>query len=207
MPSLRLVLILITAVCLAAPILATPEGQGAAKSKGKAGAKAASKEEEEMAAMMKLAAPGPQHEQLKKMAGTWKVSNKSWFQPGEPVVSQGTATSEMILGGRFLRETHKGDFNGMPFEGFGLTGYDNFKKEYVGVWMDNFGTGVMTSHGTMDATGKLLTMYAEYDDPMSGGKKKVKMVTKLESDTRHVFSMYDLGGGKENLQMEITYTR
>src|SRR5262249_52979692 len=97
-----------------------------AKPAAKAAAKAAPMSEDQMMAeMMKLATPGPYHEMLKKFAGSWKTETKMWMGPGEPQVSEGTAEASMILGGRFLKQEAKGNFMGQPFEGFGLTGYDN----------------------------------------------------------------------------------
>jgi len=36
---------------------------------------------------------------------------------------------------------------GMPFEGMGLDGYDNASKEYISIWIDNMGTGIMYMKG------------------------------------------------------------
>ena len=44
-----------------------------------------------------------------------------------------------------------------PFQGLGFTGYDNHPKKYVGVWIDNMTTSIMTSSGTFDAGGKTFT--------------------------------------------------
>jgi hypothetical protein len=31
---------------------------------------------------------------------------------------------------------------GMPMSGFGMTGFDNTRKQYVGTWADTFGTSI-----------------------------------------------------------------
>jgi uncharacterized protein DUF1579 len=198
----------ILAIALMAAVgagVTAPEAVNAAKSKAKAAAAPSEKEMED--AMMKAAQPGPQHEFLKKFAGDWKASVKSWMGPGEPQVSEGSAHSEMILGGRFLQEDFKGNFMGQPFEGHGLTGYDNPGKKFVGTWVDSMTTGVMTSAGSLDKTGKVLTASATYTDPMTGKPGKSRMVTKIVDDNNHVFEMYGMHEGKEVKEMEITYTR
>jgi hypothetical protein len=161
-----------------------------------------------MEMMMKAAAPGPMHELLKPMAGNWKTTAKSWMQPGaEPQVSEGTCESTWILGNRYLQSTYKGDMGGMPFEGVGIMGYDNMKKEFVSTWMDNMGTGVAMSEGTADASGKVLTMKSMMGDPQTGKMVPYKFVTKVMDENTYTMTMMNLKGGKEQTEMEITYTR
>ena len=80
--------------------------------------------EAQMAEMMKYANPGPQHEKLKAMVGTWDATIKSWSGTPEPMVSTGVMKNEMMLGGRLLESEFKGKWMDQPFEGYGLTGYD-----------------------------------------------------------------------------------
>ncbi len=42
------------------------------------------------------------HERLKPFEGTFKAEVKMWMGPGDPMVSTGTMTSTLELGGRFL---------------------------------------------------------------------------------------------------------
>ena len=157
--------------------------------------------------MMKLATPGPQHAQLMKKAGTWKTVTKAWMGPGDPTVSEGSATYTPILGGRFLEESVKGTFNNMPFEGFGITGYDNQHQEYVNVWMDTLGTAATVSRGKMDASGKVLTMNTEFEDPTSGKKAPMRMVTKFVDDDHQLFEVITNYDGKDVKELEVTYSR
>jgi hypothetical protein len=163
--------------------------------------------EAQMAAWAKLAEPGPNHEFFKSMAGTWKAVTKSLMGPGEPQTSEGTAVYTVKLGGRFVTEEFRGTFDGKPFEGFGVFGYDNQHQEFVSTWVDSMGTGILMSKGKLDPSGKVLTMLSEYEDPMSGQKKMMRMVTTIVDPNRHVFAMYDGHGENETKMMEITYTR
>jgi len=159
-----------------------------------------------MAAMMKLAAPGPQHAALQAMEGGWKAVVKSYNAPGEPAVSEGVSENRMILGGRYLEQRFQSTMMGQPFEGYGLTGYDNAAHRYTYLWVDNMSTSLMTGGGTMDETGKTLTATATMPGP-NGTPMESRIVTKIVDADTHVFSMYGLMGGKEQLMMEITYTR
>jgi hypothetical protein len=58
----------------------------------------------------------------------------------------------------------------------------------------------------MDETGKVLTSTASMPGP-DGKPMESRMVTKIVDANTHDFSMYGLMGGKEQLMMEITYTR
>ena len=69
-------------------------------------------------------------------------------------------------------------------------------------------TAVMTSEGTFDAAGKVMTSWGTMDDVMAGKTVKVKsIVTVTDADT-HVMEMYGPGpDGKDFKNMEIRYTR
>jgi len=165
------------------------------------------KHDQMMEAMMKMAMPGPMHDLLKPMAGTWKATTKSWMAEGEPAVSEGTSENTWILGNRYLQTTFHGAFGGMPFEGYGLTGYDNQKKEFVSVWADNMGTGIAFSDGSADPSGKVLTMSSMMNDPATGKPVPYKMITKVADENLYSMSMITVKDGKEHTEMEITYTR
>src|SRR5215510_6178115 len=91
--------------------------------------------------MAKLAAPGPQHERFKKLAGDWNLTVKWTMDPSQPMqVTNSTSTITTLLDGRYCQEQTTGEMMGKPFQGMGLTGYDNALKKYVGVWIDNMGT-------------------------------------------------------------------
>jgi hypothetical protein len=160
-------------------------------------------------AWMKVAAPGAQHQRLAQLEGTWTASTKMWMAPGAPAeVSAGTATYKMILGGRYLREKVEAQMMGMPFEGFGYTGYDNLQGAYVASWVDNFGTGIMISQGSWDDATSSLVMTGEAPDPVSGKSITMRMVTRIVDANTHIAEFYQPGpDGQEFKGMEITYTR
>ena len=163
---------------------------------------------------MKHAQPGKFHAHLEPLVGRWTQSVKMWMAPGAPpVVSTGTTESKWILGGRFLlqevKEDVKGDMDHPPFEGAGLIGYDNFKKKYTSVWVDNMGTAIMTSLGTCDDSGKVFTMIGRHDDVFTGRlDQKFKAITRIVDNDTLIDEMYVTGpDGKEFKMLEITYTR
>ncbi len=166
--------------------------------------------EEMMKKMETLATPGPEHRALASMAGQWDTEARTWMAGPDapPMVSKGACTSKMILGGRFLQDELSGEMAGKKFNGRGLFGYDKFNQKFVNVWIDDMGTGIFTSEGTADSSGKVITLMGRMDDPMTGEKQKpVKMITRILSPDKHVFEMHDLALGEKSKVMEITYIR
>ncbi len=169
----------------------------------------AKEQQEMMDAMTKAATPGPNHKLLASMAGEWTIVNRMWMDPGAPPTeSKGTASYEMMMGGRYLHGHYKGVMMGMPFEGVGVTGYDNVSQKFQALWIDNFGTGIMYMTGTYDPNAKALTFVTDMDDPMQPGTKVgIREVIRLLSPDQRVMEMYQNRSGKEMKMMEITYTR
>ena len=193
-----------------------PAAKGAAPPAAKPGEPSPEDMAKMMEAFQKAATPGEHHAKLKPLAGKWSFVTKARMGPDQPwEESKGKAEYKWILGGRILvqevkAEPSPGDamMGGAPFEGFGLTGYDNMTKEYWNVWGDNYGTGVMMSTGSADPSGKTFTYTGEYNDPMTGEAKTARSVLKIAGDDKLVFEMYNKGpDGKEYQMLEVTYTR
>ena len=112
------------------------------------------------------------------------------------------------MDGRYVQETAEGMFNGMPFHGMGVYGYDNMEKKYVTSWVDNMGTGIMSTKGDASDDGKTMTFTGMGDDPMSGKEVPMRSVIHWMGKDQYHFEMYGPGpDGKEMKMMEITYTR
>lgn len=164
--------------------------------------------DEMMSAMAAESAPGKEHEALKPMLGSFTCSTK-FHAPGmPPMESTGTVERKWILGGRYMAEEFKGNAMGMPFEGFGITGYDKLQKFYHSYWIDSMATGTWTQTGTADATGKNFTFAGENFDPITKAKKKGKSTTQVISNDKHDMKMFSVGAdGKETLEFEMSCTR
>jgi hypothetical protein len=171
--------------------------------------KAAGDEAEMMEKMMALAAPSEAHKKLEMMAGTFTTKVKMWMDPAAPPQeSEGTSENRMVLGGRWLEQRYEGTFMGGPFSGIGLTGYDNFKKQYIGMWMDTASTSSMMTTGTAGADGKTMTFTGTMDDPMTGTATQMKEVVTIVDADHHNFEMWMSGpDGKMHKAMEISYIR
>lgn len=169
----------------------------------------AAEQEKAMAEMMKLATPGEHHGHLKQFEGSWKAKTTMWMDPAAPPeTSEGTMVNKWVLGGRFLHQEFKGTFAGQPFEGMGLWGYDNAKGKYVATWSDTMGTMIMMIEGKCDGGGKSWEMSGQMWDPMTKKDMKFRETLKVDSPTKHTFTMYMPGpDGKEMKSFEIVYEK
>ena len=155
-----------------------------------------------VSAQPELPKPGPEHEMLKKMEGTWDLTMK--FGGGE---SKGTVTYKMDLGGLWLTGSLESELFGAKFQGKSIDGYDATRKKYVGVWVDSMSNSPMLMEGTFDKEKKTLTMTG--DGPgMDGTTIKMKNVTTWTSADSMTFELFViLPDGKEMKNMTIVYTR
>lgn len=168
---------------------------------------------EQQAAMQKaqmLGTPGPNHGALGPLTGNWTATARGWMKPGDkPMESQGMAVHSWVLGGRFLKQEYRGNWNGQPFEGLGYTGYDNVRNEYQSTWMDNMMTGIIKVTGTFDPASKTLKQSGTFGCPMTGEKDMwQRSEWKINDNDTNTYTGYSKGpDGKEFKSMEIVYKR
>ncbi len=209
----KITTILAIAVCMAAGA----QAQNAAK-KEAAPAKAAQpvaqqKMTPEQEMMMKkwqeYMTPGDMHKMMAESNGDWSEDITMWMAPGAPAEkSTSTCNNTMILGGRYQQSTHKGSYNGMPYEGVSTMGYDNIKKVFESSWIDNMGTGIMNMEGKYDAATKTVTSLGKEVDPMTGKDMDVRETFMMMDKNTQLMTMYMTPvGGKEYKTMEIKFTR
>ena len=161
-----------------------------------------------MKAWQEAMIPGPQHAEMAKMVGEFTMTVKSYMEPGgEPDVSTGTASRKMIMGGRYLEETVTGTVMGQPFEGRGLTGYDNVTGKWWGTWLDNMSTGINTSHGEWDFQKGVGVFYGDYVDPMTKIITETRGVITRLDDGAELMEMFMIEPTGEFKSMEILYER
>lgn len=164
--------------------------------------------QEMMKAWMEYMTPGPMHEMMSKNVGSWKTVTTFWNYPGvEPSTTEGTAEMESILGGRYFKTVHKSMVMGMPMEGWSIDAYDNGKKEFISIWIDNMGSGVAISRGTYDEKTATHHHTGIMYDSMAGEDTEFRSVIKQVNENKMVFDMYGKYNGQEFKMMEMVYTR
>jgi hypothetical protein len=163
-----------------------------------------------MERMKEFSTVNEHHDLLKSLVGTWKTTVKFWMDPaGQPEESEGTSEAKMIMGGRFVEQAYNGTAMGQPFEGRGLVGYDNLKKEYTSIWFDNMSTGIMTGAGQYDPATKVMTEEGSMSCPMTQETHRwSKNVTTFTDDDHYTYESFMKDKeGKEFKAMSITYSK
>ena len=164
-----------------------------------------------MEAMQRLGSPSEAHQALEPLAGSWTYTARWWMSPdAAPESMTGTATNTLVFGGRFLKEEVRGQTEGQPpFEGIGFTGYDNIRKEYQSIWLDNMATGMMVGGGQFDAATKTLTDQGDFSCPLTmETHRPFRSVWRIIDQDHNVYENYmRTPDGREFKAMEINYSR
>lgn len=109
----------------------------------------------------KAPAPQKEHDLLKQFVGEWESEMEASTGPGQaPMKCKGTMKSRM-LGGFWVVSEIDANMMGAPMKGLQTIGYDTKSKKYVGTWVDSMMNHMWKYSGTVDETGKTLTLSAE----------------------------------------------
>ncbi|GEP49649.1 hypothetical protein FNO01nite_03210 [Flavobacterium noncentrifugens] len=161
-------------------------------------------------AWIAYATPGEAHKMLAMDNGNWDEDLTMWMKPNDPkpMKTKMTASSKMVLGGRYQEMVHKGTMMGQSFEGHGTVAYNNASKKIESTWIDNMGTGMMYMSGAYDGTAKTMELKGEMVDPMTGKNKPCRETFTVIDDNTRKIEMFDVTpDGKEYKSMEIVMTR
>ncbi|MCH7701570.1 MAG: DUF1579 domain-containing protein [Planctomycetes bacterium] len=154
--------------------------------------------------------PGDAHKHLDYFVGKWKTKTKIYMGgPGSPPMeSDGQSSMKWVLDGRFIMHEHKGTMMGQPYEGIGMTGYDNYRNLYISSWCSNMGTNMLTFAGMRHPETGVFTYYGEMDEPsMNVIGRTVKYVTRIVDADHYTFEIIDLHAGDDYKVIELSYER
>lgn len=158
----------------------------------------------QVARMLELARPGPEHERLAALAGEWDVA----FSGSSPAMSfTAVARNRMILGGRFLESRIGGETGGMPFESLTIIGFDRGPSVYTVVAFDTFGTFYVTGAGPWDAGAGRAVLAGSYDDPVTGHAHDYEFVWTIQSPDQYTWTIVFLEGGRRQTVLEAVSRR
>lgn len=151
---------------------------------------------------------GTMHKLLATASGEWDEEISMWTGTSkEPVVNKAVCTNTMIMGGRYQQSIHKGVFNGMPFEGMSIWGFNNVTRRFESSWIDNMGTGIMFMEGRWDEKTKTATFNGKTTDPETKKEIMVREIFRFVDNNNQTMEMFEYREGKESLMMAIRFTR
>lgn len=157
--------------------------------------------------------PGPNHTRLDPLAGRWRVSGRVLADPdgsladdAAPLVAMCEAT--WILGGRFLESRYVGACLDEPFEGLGLTGFDEHRRRYVSTWVSSTDTELAVHDGEWDDARAALVMTGLMHDPRGGGRVRTTEVTRILGNREQRFEKrLHTREGEEIVIAELVFER
>jgi Protein of unknown function (DUF1579) len=142
--------------------------------------------------------PGPEHKVLLEFVGKWdlKIDDEG----------SGTVEYKPIMGGRFVTEQVNIKFGDFPFEWFGIYGYDQNKKKYTAVWVDNMETSTESALGAAD--GKAIILRGKHIDSRSGKEGEYRWKIARPSADQLTIEMFEVEeDGKEEQVLNAKGTR
>lgn len=164
-----------------------------------------------MSRWLTVAQPGDMHQHLESLVGDWQAHIRLWL-PGADTPSEDSgarATYRWALDGHWLRQELSGQLFLQSFQGMGFTGYDNFREQFVTLWMDNASTAAKVSHGEFDAEQRRWVYHGEVDDPLSDRRAmQVRYELDIIDRDHHRFRAFEItGDGGERPLMQVDYSR
>lgn len=159
---------------------------------------------------MQLPQPQAEHNWLQKLVGEWTYEGECSMGPDQPPSK--TTGTEVVrsLGGLWVI----GELNGgMPGGGLSTSlitlGFDPIKQKYVGTFVASVMTHLWPYVGTLDASGKKLSLDSEGPD-FSGGPAMAKyrdVVELIDDDHRTLSSYLQDANGQWNQFMTMHFRR
>lgn len=136
--------------------------------------------------------PGEQHKWLQQLVGKWTVESEMSGEGMPPMKCTGTDTVRS-LGGRWIIAELNSELPGMGTMNAMLTlGYDAEHGKYQGTWVDSMTDHLWTYEGTLDPTGKILTLEAEGPNMMdpAGGTALYRDVIEIKSTDHRTLTSF-----------------
>jgi hypothetical protein len=170
-----------------------------------------------LAKWRKVRAPGPEHALLSGLAGDWDVSIH--FHGGDEAFETGAvAAARLVHGGRFLLERLEGEMYAPdeegrmrpePYTSTRLLGYDRFKNAWVGAFVENQNTHLLTFSGVEapPAEDRELVLFGLGDEPMldlSG--TTLRHVLRVDDRDRHAWEVSAMAAGGRKI-FDFVYAR
>jgi hypothetical protein len=102
-----------------------------------------------------------QHAWLHQLVGDWNVTYEVSMDPSaEPIKMEARASTRKV-GELWILVEGSANFDGQAFSSFMTLGYSPAQEAFSGTWVDSMQTQLWVYRGTLDSTGKILTLVSE----------------------------------------------
>ena len=140
--------------------------------------------------------PDKNHAWLKQFEGTWETTSEGQVAEGQPAVEMTGRIESRMIGEFWVINKMTADFGGMTMEGSQTIGFDKKKGKFIGTWVDMSSGFMWHYEGSLDESGKILTLQAEGPSMSQPGETanyrdiyefvsdfEVKLTSSMESET------------------------
>lgn len=107
---------------------------------------------------------------LKRFVGEWETTAEAPAGPGQPAMKCTGTISAKMLGGFWVVAEMETQMMDTKVNAVQTIGYDPKTEKYTGTWVDSMLNHMWKYEGSVDKTGKILTLEAEGPNFMQGGK-------------------------------------
>lgn len=158
---------------------------------------------------MQVPEPGPEHRWLERMVGEWTCESECSMGPDQPpMTTRGTEVVRSLGGLWMVNEMEMPGPDGAPMHSVMTLGFDPAKGRFVGSFIASCMTHMWPYNGTLDASGKVLTLDSEGPAFSGEGMSKYQdIVELLDDDTRELRSQVRNADGTWTAFMKMTSRR
>lgn len=114
--------------------------------------------------------PQAEHDWLKQFLGTWTTKFDAKGVPGQADSQTEGKIEAKMLGEFWVVSKYEMETGGEKMQGLQTLGYDPKSKKYVGTWVDSMFNHLWKYEGSVDKSGKILTLEADGPNFLEGGK-------------------------------------
>jgi Protein of unknown function (DUF1579) len=159
---------------------------------------------------MEMAKPQAEHQWLQKLVGEWTSEGEADMGPDKPPMKSKGSERVRSLGGLWVICDGQGEMPGGGQATMVMTlGFDPKKNRYVGTWVGSMMTNMWVYEGTVDPSGKILTLDTtgpSFTDPNKTAKYQ-DIIEFVTDDHRLLRSRTQGDDGKWNEFMKMHYRR
>ncbi|MCK5945128.1 MAG: DUF1579 family protein [Planctomycetes bacterium] len=154
-----------------------------------------------------LARLTPEHEVLRRLAGSWNVTLRTTAADGQVHEDTGKATGKGMLGGRYLALEFELNLRGNETEALQILGFDTLKGLYTASWRDTASTWAVTCQGEPgDELGRI-TMHGTMVDAYTPNGRPFRMEFDARARGEVQVRIWEGMVGKEVLLQEQRWVR
>lgn len=137
-----------------------------------------------------MAEPAREHRWLQQLVGEWSVEGECMMGPDQPPMKSTGQCVTRSLGDLWILNEGCGEMpGGGQMQSIITLGYDPAKQKFVGTFIASMMTHLWLYEGSLDASGKVLTLDAEGPSMMGdGGMANYQDIVTIENDNHWILS-------------------